>query len=174
MRQLDVFEAIFTRRSIRRFTDRPIEPELLEQILEAARWAPSDENRQRCRFVVIQSPSLVLLVKRFSPGIDSVPQCIIAVCSQHGSKLSRFGDYLAIVGCGMAVQNILLAAKALGLGACVVRSFSSAGVREIINLPDDVELELLVTLGYSAEVPEPPARKPLAEIAFRDQYGNSW
>lgn len=174
MRRLDVFKAIHTRRSIRRFTDRPIEPQLLEQILEAARWTPSDENRQRCRFVVVQSPSLVLLVKRFSPGINSVPQCIIAICRQCGSKPSRFGDYLAIVGCGMAAQNILLAAQALGLGACVVRSFSSAGVREIISLPNDVELELLVTLGYPGEMPEPPVRKPLTEIAFRDRYGKSW
>jgi nitroreductase len=74
----------------------------------------------------------------------------------------------------MATQNILLAAQALGLGACVVRSFSSAGVREIVGIPDDIELELLVALGYPVEMPEPPARKPTSEIAFRDHYGQRW
>lgn len=174
MTALDLFEAIFNRRSIRRFTERPVEPELLEQILEAARWAPSDENRQRCRFVVVQTPSLVRLVKRLSPGIDAVPQCVIAVCSQRSTKQSRFGDYLAVISCGMAAQNVLLAAHALGLGACVVRSFSSAGVRELLGVPEDVELELLITLGYPKETPEPAARRPLSEIAFRNRYGKSW
>lgn len=169
-----IFEAILGRRSIRRFTDKPIELETLERILEAARWAPSDDNRQRWRFVVVQTPSLVRLVKRLSPGMPAVPACVVAVCSQRTTSPSRFGGYLAIADCAMAAQNILLAAHGFGIGSCVLRSFSSAGIRELLVLPDDVEPELLIALGYPKEIPEPPSRKPLSDVAFRDRYGQSW
>jgi len=168
---MDVLEAIITRRSIRQFLRQPVKPELLEQVLEAARWAPSAGNRQRWRFVVVQDRSLVQLVKRLSPGISSVPPCIIAVCSDPPGGKGRFDEYLSIVDCAMATQNMLLAAHALGLGACVVRSFSSAGIRELLGLPDGVEPELLVTLGYPRETPEAPPRRPLSEVVFKDRYG---
>lgn len=170
---MDVLEALATRRSIRRFLDRPVEPSLLERILEAARWAPSHRNRQPWRFVVVQNSSLVRLIKRLSPGICAVPACVIAVCSERSSP-SRFGSHLAAVDCAMAAQNMLLAAHNLGLGACAVRSFSSAGIRELLQMPDHVEPELLITVGYTQEVCEPPPRKPLSEIAYRDRYGQCW
>jgi len=171
---VDALEAILTRRSIRRFLNKPVDRDLLSQIVEAASCAPAAENRRPWKFIVVQDASLVRLVKRLSPGISFVPACIMAICSESRTQQNRFDSYLATASCAMAGQNMLLAAHALGLGACLVRSFSSAAVREILGVPSGLEIELLVALGYSDEVPAPRSRSASEEIIFRDRYGNPW
>lgn len=61
---------------------------------------------------------------------------------------------------------MLLSAHALGLGSCVIKSFSTSAIKKILKLPDHVEPELLVSIGYPAEEPKPPARKQLSEVAY--------
>jgi len=98
----------------------------------------------------------------------------MAICSESRTQQNRFDSYLATASCAMAGQNMLLAAHALGLGACVVRSFSSAAVREILGVPSGLQIELLVALGYPDEEPAPRSRSASEEIVFRDRYGNPW
>jgi len=74
----------------------------------------------------------------------------------------------------MAAENMLLAAHALGLGACPVKSFSAAAVKEILELPDGIEPELILMIGYPDETPPVPPKHPLKEIAFLDKYGKVW
>lgn len=81
---------------------------------------------------------------------------------------------MSVADCSMAVENMLLAAHALGLGTCVVKSFSRVAVKEMLEIPDGVEPELLVVLGYPAQSPKPPARIPLREIAFLNKYGRKF
>jgi len=102
----------------------------------------------------------------------------IAICSDKatayakGGKLGR--DYLTVAECSMAAENMLLAAHALGLGACPVKSFSAAAVREILDLPDGIEPELILMIGYPDETPTVPPKHPLEKIAFLDKYGKVW
>ena len=99
----------------------------------------------------------------------------ILICSdkekEHriGGALGR--DYLSVADCSMAVENMLLAAYALGLGTCIVKSFSRIAVKEILEIPEGIEPELLVIAGHPAHAPTPPARIPLEEIAFLNKYG---
>ncbi len=74
----------------------------------------------------------------------------------------------------IAAENIVLAAHSMGIGSCIVVSFADIAIRTILNLPDQLSLNILVTLGYPDESPEPPPRKPITEIAFEDTYGNRW
>lgn len=102
-----IFEAIFNRRSVRKFKDVDVEDQKVRRILEAAVWAPSGGNIQPWRFIVIKDKELMELVKMFSPGLLGSPPLIIAVCSdreearQKGGKLGE--EYLSIVDCAMAV-----------------------------------------------------------------------
>jgi nitroreductase len=171
---MNVLEAIKGRRSIRQFTHEPIEKETLEKLLDAARWAPTASNQQRWRFVVVTSPSVKELIKKFSPGIFAMPSAFVVICVEKvpGARAGAEVTYLA--DCAIAAQNIMLAAYELGIGTCVALSYAKVAVREILNLPDNVEPLFVITLGYPAEDPEPPPRLELNQIAFIDEYGKEW
>ena len=91
-----------------------------------------------------------------------------------GSNPTLGETYLAPVDCAMAVQNMLLAAYALGLGSCPIKSFSQIAVKEILEIPDHLEPELLVAIGYPAANPSPPPKRPLSEIVHFNKYGVKW
>lgn len=168
---MDTLELIKARRSIRKFTDRPIEPELLEQVLEAARWAPSGSNSQRWEFILVTDKSVIDSVRKVSPGLLGIPAAIVVICSSPRPKATDWQKILLTYDCAMAAQNMLLAACSLGLGSCVALSFSRTAVREILEVPEGVTPELLVTLGYPAESPVPPKRKQLSELVHLNIYG---
>jgi nitroreductase len=171
---MDVMEAIKARRSIRQFTDKPIEKEKLDKLLEAARWAPSGGNLQRWRFVVVTSPSQRELVRKFAPGIFAMPAAFIVVCAEMEPDANDWKQKLYLADCSIASQNIMLAAHEMGIGTCVALSYAKSAISEILELPDNVEPMLVVTLGYPAEAPEPPPRFELSKMAFEERYGQEW
>lgn len=168
---MDTLEVIKARRSIRKFAEKPVEPELLEQILEAARWAPSGSNAQRWEFILISDKRVIDSVRRVSPGLLGTPAAIIVICSHPSAKATDWQKSILGYDCAMAAQNMMLAACSLGLGSCVALSFSRTAVQEILEVPPGVTPELLVTLGYPAESPLPPKRKELSQLVHLNIYG---
>jgi nitroreductase len=153
-----VLDAIRARRMTRAMTDRPIERDRLEAVLEAARWAPNAGNRRLHRLVAVQDPRTLRLLRVVSPGMFQRPVATIVVCIDWGRAISfgmRRGLRGPYVDVGTLAQTMLLAAHSLGLGSGIVTSFSQAAVAEVLNLPDDVSPELIVCLGYAA--PNQPA-----------------
>ena len=172
---MDLFEAILERRSVRRYKDEPINDIVLEKILDAARWAPNAGNYNSWRFIVVTSPAQNKQLLHFCPGIDEVPAAIIVVCAKPKQKrLKEATRLMYMADCAIATQNICLAAHSLNIGSCVVISFADIALKEILSIPENVEPYLLVTLGHPAEDPEPPPRRPISEIAFRNDYGKEW
>ncbi|MCS7131565.1 MAG: nitroreductase family protein [Hadesarchaea archaeon] len=175
---MEIFEAIKGRRSIRKYKPQPIPDEAVEKILEAGRWAPSGGNIQPWKFIVVKDPATLEMIRKVSPGYLGIAPLAIVVCSdkqrafQAGGRLGR--DYMTIADCAMAVQNMLLAAYALGLGTCVVKSFSPIAVKEILEIPDGIEPELIVVVGYPDERPAVPHRFSVEEITYLDKYGNKF
>ena len=175
---MDVFEAIEGRRSIRKYKPKPVERKLTEKLLNAACWAPSGGNIQPWKFIVVEDRTILEMVRKISPGYFGETPLAILVCSDK-TKAHRVGgtlgrDYLSIADCAMATQNMLLAAHALGLGTCVVKSFSHAAMREILEIPEGIELELLVVIGYPDASPAPPRRIPLKENTYLNKFGQSF
>jgi nitroreductase len=172
---MDVFGAIEGRRSVRKYKLKPVERELTEKLLNAATWAPSAGNIQPWKFIVVEDRTILEMVRKISPGYFGEAPLAILICSDKiraykiGGTMGR--DYLSIADCAMATQNILLAAYALGLGTCVVKSFSHAAMKEILEIPQGIEPELLVVVGYPDNAPTPPRRIPLSEIANLDKFG---
>lgn len=172
---MELFEAILGRRSIRKYQDRPINDNDLEKILNAARWAPNGGNYNSWRFVVVTSSAQNKQLLHFCPGIIQVPAATIVICTASEQKFIKEKSRLWLMAdCAIAAQNICLAAYSLNIGSCIVTSFADIALREIINLPEKVEPHILVTLGFTTETPEPPVRRPISEIAFRDNYGEAW
>jgi len=168
---MDVLEAIKQRRSIRQFMEQAIERKLLEQILDAARWAPTAGNQQKWRFIVVTDRMVKEMVRKVSPGIFATPAAFIVICAEAAPDASDWDEWTYLADCSIAAQDIMLAAHALGLGTCIALSYARSAVQEILDIPDQVKPELIVTLGYPAEDPAPPPRLPLSQIVFADEYG---
>jgi nitroreductase len=146
----------------------------LEKLLDAARWAPTASNQQRWRFVVVTSPTLKELIRKFAPGIFVTPAAFIVICVAKAPDANPWAEATYLADCSIAAQNIMLTAYEMGIGTCVALSYAKVAVSEILDLPENVEPLLVLTLGYPAEDPEPPPRLELNEIAFVDEYGKEW
>ena len=175
---MDVFEAIKNRRSVRKYKPELVPKDLVQKILEAAVRAPSASNIQPWNFIVIKDKKVLDMVRKISPGYFGDAPLAILVCSDKerayklGGELGR--DYLTVADCALAVQNMLLAAYASGLGTCIVKSFSSTTIKHILEIPDGIEPELLVIVGYPDQSPKPPLRRPLQEITYLNRYGEKY
>ena len=192
---------IAQRRSIRRFQPRPVEPELLDRLLEAAHWAPSAHNRQPWRFVVVRDErnkrSLVdQMAERLAADLRASGASEAEIEADTGRSRARLSGAPALIimcitmrnmdtypdqrrqslerlmaaqSAAMAAQNLLLAAHAAGLGACWLCAplFCPDVVRQALDLPDDLEAQGAIILGYPAEE-RTKTREPLeTRVIFR-------
>ena len=151
---MDVLEAIRTRRSIRKYLNQPVPEELMQELLAAAMQAPSARNQQPWQFVVIDDRAILAEIPTFMPNAAMVGQRPLAILVCGDLDLEKSEGYW-VVDCAAAVENMLLAAHALGLGAvwCGVypREPRMEGLRRLIGLPQNVIAHSLVVLGYGAE-----------------------
>ena len=170
---MNVCEAIKTRRSVRVFDQKAISVEDLTEILDCARWSPNASNQQAWRFVVITSQPVKQMLLRFAPGISDTPAAIILICAEE-KKSYKEDKLVYMADCAIASQSIMLAAHELGIATCPILSFSKSAWREILEIPEEIELYLAVILGYPGEAPSPPERKDLDCIAFRETFGECW
>jgi nitroreductase len=166
---MDVLEATKGRRSIRKYTQEPVSEEQVMQILEAGRWAPSRGNSQAWKFIVLKNAQgLKDLAEAIPTGkfLAEAPLGIAVVIDPRASKHPEQEG-------AAAIQNMLLAAHALGLGACwtsVYGTYSEEKARQLLQIPDEEWLLSVVSVGHPAETPE-RGRKELDEITFTDKYG---
>ncbi len=193
---MDVLEAIKGRRSIRKYRPEPIPEEVLQTVLEAGRWAPSWANTQCWRFVIVRDAATKARLAetlrgtragRPNPATDAVRSApvVIAACAQKG--LSGFyrdesgqvlpatdkGDYWYMFDVALAMQNMCLAAHALGLGTVHTGLLDAKEAARILGLPQDVVLVELMPLGYPDEAPAPRPRKEISEFVFYERYAES-
>jgi nitroreductase len=164
-----VLEAIRTRRIARALTGEPIARADLEEVLKAARWAPSAGNRRLHRFVAIQDPLTLRLLRMVTPGMYQRPVAIVVICidrakaASFGMRPNAKGLYVDV---GTAAQTMLLAAHALGLGSGVVTSFSQAAASAVLNLPEGLSPEMFVCLGHAAAT-QPPGMPTRGHLTWQ-------
>jgi F420 biosynthesis protein FbiB-like protein len=193
-----VLKAIKERRSIRKFQDKDVDSAKIDQILKAATWAPSANNDQPWKFVVVRSKetkekiveALKLRMKDYyeSQGISldqmvaywsnifAAPVHIFVFCDTSGIELEKEWEETqmlwSIQGVSAACQNILLAAHALGLGSVWtgVTLTVEDEIKAILQVPKKVRLMTTIAIGYPASEPLPPVRKPLSDVAFFETW----
>lgn len=159
----EILKAIHERRSIRRFRDEPLSHEQIEQILEAARWAPSGKNTQPWRFIVVQSTGKKNELAKLAPQREMVATAPASLAV----LLDKTAGYDALKdaqGIGAAIQNILLAVHSLGLGACWMGKTRDPEIERLLEAKDSEELMALIPIGHPDETPAPTRRHPLPEI----------
>jgi nitroreductase len=162
---MDILDAIRNRRTIRKYKTVMPDDEDIQMILEAGRWAPSGLNNQPWRFKVIQDRDIIKRVSAFTkygPVVRRAPMLVI-VCMDTAVSYNRDKDIMAIGAC---IQNILLCAHSLGLGACWLGEIlnKKEELAEFLDLNEDLEIMAVISLGYPDEVVKQPGRKPLSSL----------
>lgn len=158
---------IFERRSIRKYTDKKMPPEVLEKLLRAAMAAPTANNQQDWEFLVIDDRKLLDSVPDFHPYSQMLKQApaAIAVCADTNQEYNA-GYW--VQDCAAATQNILLEAQHLGLGACWLgiypRQQRVDGLKKLLQLPENIMPLSLIAVGYPAEEKSPVDRFDKSKI----------
>jgi nitroreductase len=164
---MDVYEALLERCSIRSFTKEPISDEDLKKLLEVARWAPTGGNRQPWEFIAVRDKNRISSIKMFSEGLFGTPTLIIAVCAPDDRRITLFD-------LGMATENIMIQCVELSLGSCAIASFNPAPIKKILEIPNEVRLLMLLSIGYPDGEPRKRPKKELSKIAFNEIYGQEF
>ena len=201
-----VSDAIKERRSVRKYLARPVPKKTIKEALVAAGWAPSAHNAQPWRFIIladalvkrelaeamaeswaadIAKDGLNIEPEKFKFRVErfaTAPVLILACLTMDG--MDNFSDEkrqkcerdLAMQSLGAALENMLLAAHAMGLGACwfCAPGFCKENVRKVLKIPDDVESEALIAMGYPAEKPPVPPKKLLGDYCFKNKWGGKF
>ncbi len=168
---MDFYEVVSTRRSVRAYLDRDIPEEVVLRILDAGRSAPSGCNLQAWRFVVVRdSRRRKALAEASEQKWMRQAPVIVAVVGTSGRTMFC-GVEADAVDCAIAIDHMILAATAEGLGSCWIGHFDQDRCREILAVPPDAKIIELFTLGYARDLPSNhQPRKPLDEIVSWEKY----
>jgi nitroreductase len=185
VKPVDLFALVESRGSVRRYSDRPVPDDILLSIVEAARSAPSADNTQPWRFIVVKDPrALQRLTQACFSGIYRPTRfaarapVIVALCAERAVFLERAGEIVQRIAfhqldCGIAGEHLVLAATAHGLGTCWIGWFDRRAAKKTLGLPGHAEVVSLISVGYAAAdaVPRRRSRKPLSAILWLDAWG---
>jgi nitroreductase len=165
-------EVIKNRYSVRVYKPIPVEDDKLNQILEAARLAPTACNMQPFQFIVIHTKGKEEDLRRIYRGswFAKAPIVICACALESQGWRRADGKSYAAIDLAIAVDHLVLAAADLGLGTCWVGAFDVKAAREILKLPPDVEPLIFIPLGYSDDKPGNKYRKSIDELVRYEHY----
>lgn len=174
---METFDCIRTRRSIRSYQNKTLEFDKVTKVLEAGSKAPSAGNLQAYRFILVTDRD----------KIDALPdmcsdqywiaesQAVIIVCEDIERIEAHYGlrgqRLYAIQDCAAAVQNMLLAAHDLEMGACWIGSFEEDFVADLFGVPESARVQAIVTLGYPAQEPDPKSEETIDTLVYFNKYG---
>lgn len=164
---MEVYEAIKQRRSIRRYKDKQVPREILKKCVNAGRLSPSGANIQPLKFITVTEK----LEKVFehtnwagyldwSPSTEEMPRAYVAIIQKKDNGLET--------DAGIAANNICLTALNEGVGSCILGALDKEGLKEILPIPDDHQLKLMVALGYPAEDPQVVESEDSIEYYHKD------
>jgi len=173
---LDVFEAIRGRRSVRAYMREEVSNDMIMDLIDAARWAPSAGNVQPWEFIVVRSKNVkhMLAEAALHQTFIEEASAVIVVCADEWRSARAYGlrgtQLYCIQDTAAATQNMLLAAYAKGLGTCWVGAFNEEKVSRVLSLPDRIRPVAIIPVGYPAEKPRPPRRRPLEDIVHYERF----
>lgn len=173
------------RRTIRKYTEQPVEEEKLQRVLAAARLAPTWANQQCWRIVVVRDQATREQLSALSnvEGSDHHPNpagkalatapIVLVACADPTKSGRMFGKDYYLVDVGIVMDHIMLAATELGLGTAFVGVFDEERVKELLDIPSHIRVVALTPLGYAERWPNPRPRKDLTEMVFEERWRRS-
>lgn len=182
---MDVYEVIISRRSVRRFKPDAVPDALILKILEAARWAPSWRNNQCWEFIVIKDKKVIEKLTESSPAKFYNAPVYIVACGDPNKSGRREGIDYYIADVANAIENLLLAATAEGLGTCWIGAIPhEANIRQILSIPESLRIVAIIAVGFPATdfatkvinfainlIIQGRSRRPLSEFCYLNKFG---
>jgi nitroreductase len=175
---MDLYQALQDRRSIRKYKPDPVPADKLERILEAARIAPSWSNLQCWRFIVVEDMATRQALAESMPdnnparkAVGETAPLVLVLCADPQESGDQDHKDYYLLDAGLAMQQLMLAAHAEGLGSCWVAWFDEEKARAACEVPQDYRVVALSPLGYPNVAPGVRPRKELNEIAFSEKWG---
>ena len=170
---MNVIDAIRTRKSVRKYSDKPVEKEKLTAVLEAGRLTPSASNRQEWRFLIVHDlatrKKLVEAANKQS-FVGEAPAVIVA-CAETDGHIMMGGLPCFPIDVAIALDHITLAAVEVGLGTCWIGAFDEREVKEVLGIPKEIRVVALMPIGYPSD---PSAvekrRRPFNEIVRYEHW----
>ena len=179
---MTLMNIIRERRSIRKFEDREVPLDLQNQLLEAVQWSQSWANTQCWEVILVQDPGirtrLQETMSKGNPATKAIVEAplLLGLAGKlrtsgyyKGEAPTKYGDWF-LFDLGMATQNLCLAAQDLGLGSVVVGLFDHDAARDVLQIPPEFELPVLIPLGYPAQSPKAPKRREIKEFTHYDTF----
>jgi nitroreductase len=171
---MDFYDTVNRRLSIRSYKPDPVPEDALNRILEAGRLAPSAKNIQPWKFIVVRDPEIRKQLVPACAGQQFVGDAPVTICAcaVESEAWGGMGGYwsAAAVDVTIALEHMILAAAAEGLGTCWIGKFVEDEVRKVLGIPEGVKPIALTPLGYPAREAKPRPRKPLSEIVCFDRF----
>jgi len=176
---MKTLEAIKKRRSTRQYLDKDIEFSKIAEIIEAGSYAPNAGNLQNWKFIIVKDKANIQKIAETcleQYWMASAPAMIV-VCSEDERSEKYYGDrgkqIYNIQNCAAAAQNIVLAATDLGLATCWVSAYKEENIRHILNMPANTTPQVVITIGYSKEVPQEKYMLELKDLFYFDSWGTT-
>jgi len=173
-------ELLSKRQSVRKYKTDAVPPEAIDTCIEAARLAPSACNAQPWKFVIVDDEALKRQVGEAAAnmGMNSfcpLAPCIVAMVLEKPNIISAIGSVLkdkeyTLIDIGIAAEHFCLQAAELGLGTCMIGWFDEKKVRELLGIPKNKRVPLLIAIGYSDDTPQATERKPIDQIFSWNRY----
>nr|MBD3312160.1 nitroreductase family protein [archaeon] len=173
---MEALKAINTRRSVRKYKKKKVPKKIIKELINAARNAPSSYNEQPWVFITITDKEKLRKIaepeEQKSNFLKDAP-LVIACCYDEKKSSTKIHN---LENVAVAAENILIAANALGLGACYVTAFTSKypviekRIRKVLKLPGNVHPVCLITIGYPDEEPVDKEMRPLKEVWKKEEY----
>jgi nitroreductase len=170
---METLDCIKTRRSVRKFSDKPVAWNDISAILDCGRMAPSAGNLQSWKFIVVEDKEPKEQIARACIDqlwIAKAPYIIVIVAEPE--KMKRFYDIrgerlYSIQSCAAAAQNMLLAAHDLGLSSCWIGAFDEEKIKQVLSCPAETRPQIILPIGYPTETSEKPNKFPLEIVSYR-------
>jgi nitroreductase len=147
---MDIYKAVKTRKSVRSYQSREVPDEVLTRILDAARLAPSANNFQEWRFVIVRDANTRRKIARAACRQTFVGEApvVLACCARNNQHVMTCGQQSYPIDAAIAIDHITLCAAAEGLGTCWIGAFYEDEVKQILGIPPEIRVVALLPLGY--------------------------
>ncbi|MBU90781.1 hypothetical protein CMO94_04515 [Candidatus Woesearchaeota archaeon] len=173
---MEVFDAIRSRRSIRKYKDKQVAWDNIVTIMQAGKYAPSAGNLQNWKFIVVKNDETRKAIAKAclqQEWMEVAPVFIVVVAEPEKAERyygSRGARLYTIQGCSAAIENMLLTAHSLGLGTCWIGAFDEDEIWRVLGLPEEKSVQAVITIGYADENPEPPPKYRIEHMMFFEKW----
>ena len=174
---METFQALSRRRACREYRKDPLPREIVEKLVYAASRAPTACNMPYRHFIVVDDLRVIKSIRQLSPSLVADPPLLIVVVTDLKVAIEDTGplaEWSAYVDSGAAGENILLAAADLGLGSQFTMIPVMAGIREILDLPNNYRVDLIIPIGYPRNQAKSVKAQKNANSVFHNKFGESF